>query len=447
MFTRPLDQNIAARVFLWDEFIGDKKGTNHGAARFMAMYQKSRSSKETAYYFLPTCKQTISVSGDDSKIIAPTVRDVRAEWLGLPSNFSGYYSLNPVQRQVGGIITYNQDIVHLTGWSWLKNVWFVLSVPFIDVKQGLCPSQKEVTNPGSPAAGQPYDLIDAFNQPAFVCGRISPCTLSKFRPAELNIGFGSTWIARDGYLLWYQSTMGIPLSGHNDPTYLFSPLIGPNGHFSWANEVAIALPLLDECSTRSCQLMINIASNYLFAHNQWRVLDLKHKPWSRYLLYRNKRTGDVVPGLTLLTQPVRVHPHNFVNFATGLRFGSHNTRFEIGYGIWAHRREVLQFLQPCCATKCPPITDFGIAGVNGGTASRSTIFEQASNDDVFVTLHQNDVDRNSGASQSEYTQSIHAELGYKSDLYFAALGASYEKPHRNAALNVWEVWANIGISF
>ena len=218
----------------------------------------------------------------------------------------------------------------------------------------------------------------------------------------------------------------------------------------WTNEFAAALPLNPEGSEFTCKLMVNIVNHYYFSHNQQRVLDLFKKPWSRYLPLRNKCNPNlIVPALNVLTQWVRIHPFNIVNFATGIRMGGCGWVGEIGYALWAHRGEKAQFLSKGCNTTHPTYTQFGIQDPNSadGTASTSTITTAAAADSEFVTINQNDINLYSGTSQDALTQAAHFEVGYRTDWVWGALGAYVEEPHTNTALALWGVWGTLGFEF
>lgn len=447
MFTRPLN-HLIVNEFMWDEVIACKSKDNHAAFRIVPMYQKSRDDCSPAGYFLLDCQRTILVAGDNTA--QKCDRNVRAEWLGLPSTFAGLLSLAPTQRQVGAVLNYNQDIGHILNFSWLNRVWFTCSLPIISVEQNLHPSEFIFTQ-GEATTAYPRTILEAINNPNYYWGRIDNCTRSKTAPTELDLGFGTSWTCKNDFLLWYQTTLDIPLSGRTNPDELFRPVLGNNGHVVWTNEFAAALPLHPEDSDFTCKLMVNIANHYYFSHNQHRVLDLFKKPWSRYLPLRNKCNPNlIVPAINVLTQWVRIHPFNIVNFATGIRIGGCGGWVgEIGYALWAHRGEKAQFLTKGCNTRHPNYTQFGIQDPNSstGTASKSTITTVADADEEFVTINQNDINLYSGTSQDALTQSAHFEVGYRTDWIWGALGAYVEEPHTNTALALWGAWGTLGFEF
>ena len=65
-----------------------------------------------------------------------------------------------------------------------------------------------------------------------------------------------------------------------------------------------------------------------------RTFDLKGKPYSRYMLFFDKGTNSLVPGINVLTKDCNVKPHNYVNVITGIRFKYYKAVGEIGYELW-----------------------------------------------------------------------------------------------------------------
>lgn len=452
LYPRPLNHFIQGTSFIWQDIVGNHLNDNHTVLRLMPIYQQSRDHEKTARYFLLNCQDTIMVAGDDTT--AAKTRDVRAEYLGLPKDFMGTYHLSPDHRQGGCVISCVHDLSHYADWNWLNNVWVIVSMPIIAVSQNIKPSQY-ILQSGTPDPTGPKDLLEAFNQPGYRFGRMADCRFTRCSPSELDIGIGATWISKHGFLLWYQSTFDIPTGPRTPAQYLWVPTIGINGHVGWSNELAFSVPLQPEDSLHEVRLVGNMASHYLFSRSQERVFDLRHKPWSRYLPLVNRRTGEVVPALNVLSRYVEVHPRNFVNISGGLMYEYCQWYAQLGYALWVHRTEKIEFLQNGCSsnagTNCS-ITEWGIAAANASstniqTASRSTIYEQATADPVFEPLHLTDIDLWSGASHEAFTQGLHLECGYRGEWGYGAAGVTVEQAHKNSALNLWVVWATAGVEF
>lgn len=452
----PPYHNVKATSGGWQDILGAEE-SGHSALRILGIYQTSRDPSCIDNYFLIDCKHEILIAGDDTPFYQPntslsnatTTRDVRAEFLNLPATFSGRLKLCPTTRQVAVIVSYQYELGHFFEHSWFDNMWFITSIPFIDTKQGLNPCQFDIKNPEPNIPGSPTDILSALTRPNIDFGRIITGEHHRFSPSHISLGFGTTWTTKHDFLLIYQSTMDIATCSRNDPTYIFSPVIGPNGHLAWSNELDVELPLHPLDSSYQCKVMINMLSQYVFARSEIRTFDLKGKQWSRYLPMRNIKTGDIISGTELLTQEVRVHPRNFVNLTGGILLGAEGFSVEMGYMLWVHRGETLQFVKPCCGPSGFPIHDYYLPGSAIGTsASTTTIYLQGPDDSIFTPLHQNDININSGSATQAFTQSVYFEMLYQhcSNVY-TALGLWCENPEHNGAPRQWGLWLTAGGSF
>jgi hypothetical protein len=449
----PPYHNVKATSGGWQDVIS-ADDDNSSALRIVGIYQKSRESSGIDNYFLIDCKHEILIAGDETPYYqlnnglatATTTRDVRAEFLNLPATFSGRLRLCPTMQQAAAIVSYQYELGHFFEHSWFDNMWFIASVPFIYTKQGLNPCQFDIKNPGPALPGGPTDILSALTRPYIDFGRIITGECHRFSPSHISIGLGTTWTTKHDFLLIYQSTMDIATCSRNDPTYIFSPVIGPNGHLAWSNELDVELPLNPVDCPYTCKIMINMLNQYVFARSEIRTFDLKGKQWSRYLPMRNIKTGNTISSTELLTQEVRVHPRNFFNATGGVLVGAEGFNFEIGYMLWVHRGETLQFVKPCCGPNGFPIDHFYLPGSDiGKSASKTTIYMQAPDDDIFTPLHQNDVNLNSGSSTQAFTQSAYIELLYQYKSYaYAALGLWCENPEHNGAPRQWGIWLTAG---
>jgi hypothetical protein len=99
-WSRPVYRNIGIQRPLWQEFVFNMCQTF--AFQVIPIYQKSlQEERNLAKYFLFNDQKNILIKGDAVIANNPDSRNVRAEWIGLPSNFAGTFSVNPRQKQFG----------------------------------------------------------------------------------------------------------------------------------------------------------------------------------------------------------------------------------------------------------------------------------------------------------------------------------------------------------
>lgn len=448
MFTQPVYHNIQATNFLWRDVIPDNRVT----LRVVPMYQESFNGAKTAKYFLLNCRSDILIAGDNTTF--NTERDVRAEWLELPSTFSGVLSIRPHQKQYGALLSYNQNLYWLP-WEFFANSWVEISMPIIKVVNKINPVQCNSSNTAGPVTG--HEIIDAFNRSSMLFGKISPNKQSIFGVGELRAVFGTTWTTKNDFLLQYYGGIAIPTSKKQIPCTLFNPVIGLNSHTAMVAGVNIELPLQPEDWNFHAKVYLLADANYLYPNHQLRTLSLFKNQWSQYLMLRRAITqpdgtviGDTTatPAVNVLTQTVRVRANCFANLATGISLDYHGWNLELGYQFWVHTTERLSLCKPNCSKKPFLFHEYGIAGTGTGSASGSKINTQTPNDPVFVTIKSMDICPRTGASSGAFVQAVQGAFGYTSERGpFIGVGGFFEKPNTDTALGQWGVWGTLGYGF
>lgn len=392
MFTRPLNQQLTIDQELQEYLIYNKPHKNKAAAEITLLFQESQYFDKAINYFLFNCKTTLLVSGDAITDNLLT-RDIRAEWLGLPSNFQGKMSINPEQRQCGFSLTYNQDLRSFIDDPFVDDTWFSLTLPLIAVRNKLNLRQFDVSGMGT---SSPVDIIEAFDQQSWNYGKIVGCR-SVVRLAEINLKLGKTYLAENHYVLAYYSMLRLPTGNQQNARYLFDAVSGNNCHTGLGVGVSLQYLLTRDPVNWAVSWFVNLEDSFFCRYHEQRTFDLikrpitsqnclcdnmtlnpaqrsqpvnqnlRHNPWTRYVqLVRNSGplffdgSGNVsgmmtVPAVNVLTQEVRVRPFNTVEFATGMIFQHHHVGFELGYSIWGHSRERIELI-------CPFPEIYGIAG-------------------------------------------------------------------------------------
>lgn len=458
MFTRPATHNLAMQQAQWHNHIYQKSGSVLGSLQIVPFYQKTPGcdcdeGDEAAGYFLPNCKRSLIVAGDN--VVLTTARDVRSEWFDIPNHgFNGKLSLSPQQKQYGVLLEYHQDIKRFSDESLLEMFWASVTMPFVGVKNELHVQQRDVINPGT-AAGLPKDIVEAVKQSRWRYGKLDNQALKQSGLTELKFRLGAALYAKKGFEVDVYNLLSAPMSGKQCPDFLFSPFIGNNGHWSIGAGVNFQFPLTRKDADYPLFFFFNAEHQFLIRNKQFRTFDLQGKPWSRFLLLNSSDGTQVnVPGVNVLTRRVTVKPDSFGDISTGLRVRSNSLEAELGYNLWAHGDERIHLRKTFCK-ECReeiPLGDFGIAGsVAGRSASGSTIANQAADDGAFVTLNELMLDLNSGAGRSAVTHRIHGSVGFghNGESYdgFINVGVFYEHPQKNAALKMWGMWAKVGASF
>ncbi len=463
MLTRPASYNIAMDQHLWHNFVYSKEGPLYGGFQLIGFYQSSRKSDKIARYFLINGKNELLVSGDSNASLLFT-RDIRAEWLNLPSDFQGKISICPEQQQLGFTLMYNQDLKKFFNIDLFKDWSIGIELPIILVENKLNFKQYEMSTTGTEPNKQ-SDLFGAFNQCSWKYAKLPTKKMSRMRPDKIKLTLGRSLMHRDFFQLSSNLSLDIPLDKHQDPEFLFSPVVGMDRHFGIGGALFMQILLNRNPEKIALSFYANLDGTFWIRNKQFRTYDLKQKPWSRYMLYthRNSTPGTVVPGVNVLTLDSVVRPFGIADFSFGWRINTAPFEFEIGYDIWGHGGERVELRSPLNSTfnlKCGGLNEFGIAGrgtitVQGqqvaATASESNIAEQAADDTEFVGITENDIDTCSAAAGSALNHKIHAAAGieHMGDHMngFAGTGFFFEFPQKNSPLATWGIWFKVGGTF
>lgn len=447
LFTRPAYQNVGLFLGPWGSLITEKKGTQCCAVQAVPFYQDSRSWPCVSAYFLLNCKPTILIAGDSSANVIE--RDVRAEWLGIQDEtLTSTLTLNPKQRQVGAYLSINKDLACNSSDSFFKNCWVELDVPVLQVKNNIHPS--------SPSKA----VLRSFQRTNLDYAQITGCSVKKAGIAEIKGILGFNFLNGNNLTLsWY---LGFAAPGEHTvrPNYLFEPVLGSNGHWSFVSGLISRWPFY-ECPERgdAARWFFDAELHCYFDNYQYRTLDLVNKPWSRYLLLRhvdptNPTQGlpGTIPAADIFTQRVKVKPYSIIDLATGFIVEHNNFSFELGYGLWTHHSEQLEWpSKPCCSPMDPIITSYGIADTTAGSlksASESTIKDMYPDPTgTFVRLNLCDLNLCSGSGQGVAASRLQGAFTfhkcYQDKALLFSLGGAVDFPNVNTALRTWVTWLKI----
>lgn len=430
-------------------------------------YYTSTHKKQLAEYFLPKCKCAITVAQNNTS-------DVSSLWINIGNNpltpFSSNVSLHPHRSIFGATFDLRMDLGQYFSAYYnnesLEGFWTQIFFPILQAKHVMDLEETDIVNPGEVIPGQSFaNVTNAFQNPAWCFGKISPCALSMKGFGDVKLSLGYDWYETAYSSAAIYGSVYIPTSHGSHATHLFEPTIGNGGH------VGVALGLLgdlsiwtsDECHNIS--LLFDIEGSYFTSHREWRSFDLKpNGDWSRYLLLANQAIPNVaVQGINLFTRDVEVTPRGMVDIWAALHWQYSCFNFELGYNFWWHQREKVS-LNTCNDT----LDQYGIFDIsvfcNGGenftTDSTATISVGAPNhrngpisDPTFVNIKVCDLNASTAECPSVTTNKIYAaaagDLKFNEEtLGMIGIGGSYEFSHdKRNALSQWGIWVKVGVSF
>lgn len=169
------------------------------------------------------------------------------------------------------------------------------------------------------------------------------------------------------------------------------------------------------------------------------------------MLY-TQQDGTIIPGVNKLTREVVVNPYTLVDLCAGWRLRTKKFEFELGYNLWGHGKEKLNFTEDLYPDNSEHPVPFGILGSAPGiTASNSDIDDLAPDDATFVEVNDSDFDHKSASAATALNHGIHFSMGAihqgeKVDGFFG-WGAFIDIPEKNSSPLYYGFWGKIGASF
>lgn len=443
LFTKPIFTNLPAKISFWHDSWFDIEKKN--AFQVMTSHQNSFESKDLKKYFLMKNRDALIIRGDGNAGTDP-VTDVRAEWLGLPTNFQGTLNIKPEQKQLCFSLN-GRRAFNFTENSFFRNMWGFFELPVVFVKNNMNFAQDLVSNAAA-TTNTVYDIESAFNNPAWNYQKIKTTHDDKTQIGEVRVGFGKTFLSDGRAHVVSYSALSIPTTQKQNNEYMFSPQAGFNGQAAFISGASFQLPLTRKTDTNDVCLFLDFENTFLLRNEQYRTFDLKNKEWSRFLPLREKdQTTDVTtPGVNILTQKVRISSYSLINASGGVRFHVGKSEAEIGLSAWGHNDERLKL-------ETPWEENYGIAGTTTNTtASVSTIKTQAANDAAFTPIKETDINFDSGSSLSTVIYRLHVSIGGRgrgeNNNGLFGCGFFVETPrNKTKAFSQWGLWGKIGGAF
>lgn len=438
---------------------------------FQAVIFGGRSTKTNriARYFLPDCKTTLRVTEQQQ-----SDTDILANQLNIftqNGDFDSVLSFCPRHSFVGIGLNYKQTFYEYCDD---KSLWFSISVPIYNVRNDLNFAE-EINNDGGGASLTDLDVVAnatcAFHQASWRYGRIEPCKQSITRLGDVELTLGYEVVKREDCFL--ESFLGILAPAGNKPkaVHVFEPIVGYNKHAAIFFGSSLHFDVWRDCSeVHMFSMAFDFNGQYFLRRTERRSMDLKLKPWSRYMqVYCNEaqaqQASDIgsrslsTAGINVFTQKVRVFPGftRVINLAM-IYDWCDKLEIEGGYNFFAREAE-------CVKLDCPFRQGIALKALRGQGYTNDVqqignvfgdVIANAPNDTALADyssniLTEDDLDFESASHPCTIEHTLYLYAGRKWDNrchpLFAGLGTSYQFSESNIGMNRWEVWAKFGVSF
>jgi hypothetical protein len=450
-----------------------------GAVEFALFGSQTTDSTRgnLAAYFMPCCKTQLRVKSNairDEGLPADIVAE-EFNIITVNDDFESLITFAPQQTIVGLGFTYRQTFARCDA----RQFWFGISTPLTRVKNTMSLCENVINNGGGVLTeeggietGAVANMTQAFAQPNWTAGRIDcACEVAKTYLADITLELGYEYLRKEN--LHAESHVGIVIPTGNEVRnhIVFEPMVGNNHHFGATFGSGLGIEIWTDCD-RSLWMEMQIHSIYFFSHTERRLMDVKGRPWSRYMqVYRNQAQAELAaanddpflytPGVNVFAQPVCVTPGFQRTVNTAFVYSHCNFQAEAGYHFFARSAECVQLKCGYAPDTAPAFKALEGAGftndqltINGGfvnepvgiDALNKPVTEYASN--IIPTCA---LDLASATHPTIITHTLYGTLGYRWDdrerPLFAGIGGSYEFSEDNGAVNRWVFWGKAGFSF
>jgi hypothetical protein len=454
MFPKDIFGSFGMDQASWHNIVYNKQA--HGNAFQVYGYaQTSIADPSNPKYFLFNFLDNIVVqNGKDPYNEESFTRDMLGAWIGIQGTtpYQASYTLTPQQSQYGATFGFSQDLSSFFDVALLRNISFNFSIPVIHVKNQLIfEGDSTILHALQGDNAASMGLNEAWNYLI-----LDDQVQEKTGIGYFKFQFSSKYQSEDDVQVATTTFVLFPATNPVDNYKLFEPIIGYNGHTVLGSGITFQFPLSVSADklTRIC-LYFGVENKFLLGNNQDRTLEMKEKPYSRYMPLYDRHTGFMVPGVNVFTKNCLVEPFNIINFIGGIRYKYKDSVTEFGYELWGKDTEKISL------TTDDPWQEnrYGIANIdeNGQlsdsdikTASQSTInYVQPDTENTYIKLK--DITRMPAGARAALLHRAYVSLGYgqntnKTDM-FCNGGLFMEVTQNNAAMSNWGGWIKAGLTF
>jgi hypothetical protein len=464
---------------------------------------QSTRSGQLGTYFMPFCSSSANTTSTvantnnslfvqnfniPSIVFSPTIQAL----LGVPqltNAFSSIITVKPQQSVVALGLSYQYNFCFHDIQNWLR-----INAPILHVRNSMHLRETILTNslyslapvPGTNLTDPQSSMQSALSQSQWLYGKIDDRVHTKTRLGFIQAQWGTVLVEDEYYYFSPYIGLNIPTGNTAKGKFIFEPLASNGNHFGIFWGFTSEMGIWQSCNDFEIDGAIDVNMEYLFQRTHRRSLDLKNRPWSRYIeLYSSLAQAEQVisefgagtisqlqaifidsPGINLLTQKVKVKPgFNFTaNFAvTFLQNCACGFEGEVGYNFFARQAECLSLKDNNFNPNQAAIKDHVGIGITNQirTITENLLINEASVANLIINgqfntagaiatyprsiIQATDLDLASAAHPAVLSNIIYATFGYHWDdcclPTVASLGVSYEFSLRpNTTLNRWLLW-------
>jgi len=497
-FLMPRDHNanLAMEYTTFHKQMRDIDSEKFGASiQAVPFYQASVNDEDLGKYFGIKNRNASNRTDDyiyvDNSIASAHISGTRMLLEGTTapaSRLSDQIQFRPTQESYGLRLDWHQNLDKL-----INGLYLEINMPIVHVQHSLGYSSTS----GSTGAVTQFSVSareDTYNTTAYsvadyLTGNITNAATTAAQVAlshyKIHNGQDETGIADINFVLGYNLLykedkhiglnviFTIPTGNTPEGIYRWEPVVGNGGHFALGLGFDSAFEFW-KSGNKSFDVSLAMNYRYLFESTEKRTLDFNyatttdfgtdsgaHAMWGPYMLGGSRGDTSATPLANFLTQDLDVTPGSQFDGLLMISFNWGNWTFDMGYELYAKANEDVD-LKNTWSTN-----SYGIAHTNwnttnafldGTTSVLETIYRGASAttygagyDLSNITIEQADLLTASAETPAQLTHKLLAGIGWAANNWkyplLIGIGGSYEFASDNSVLEVWALWAKLGISF
>lgn len=351
----------------------------YGSGSIAVEYSRSFRPNVITDFLFGSAAKNGAVYFSGSQVANRGTRDVLADYFGLPQDYQGRVSFDPVIQNV--II----DLNAYFGLDKFCNGMFLdVHMPIVNTRWALNPCVcTEVIGTASYQYGYMTKLgVDRsklaqdplqFWSGNFIFGdvktplknaKVACDTLTETKLADIHINLGYNWCQNDLAHFGYYGRAAFPTGNRPVGEYLFEPIVGNGGHFELGGGINSHAVLWENDRNHQLSAYFDIYISHLFGATQKRSMDLVgNGVGSRYILLATnypqpvdaaaminlnhvnnpglvqEYAGEIVPGANVATLCCRSTFGMQSELTLKFEYMLNNFTFDVGYNFWGRTRE------------------------------------------------------------------------------------------------------------
>lgn len=266
--------------------------------------------------------------------------------------------------------------------------------------------------------------------------------------ADIDVILGYKFLYKDKYHFGINLAITIPTGNDADGVEMFEPVYGNHSHFGFGGGLDAHANLWTKDEQN---IKLNFMANYryLFEASENRPLRLKGYDSPYVLLGKYSETEanlSLIPAVNVLTKlGVDVTPGSQFDGILGLAYNNGGFSLDLGYNMYYREDEDVHVRGSLDAeTYGVAARDFSTTNAFDGTPA---YFDGG----VENWLTKSNIDSDSAATPSQFSNGIYGGLGYHFKKWdyplLLGIGGKYDWGNNNSCPDSWSIWGKLALSF